>query len=175
MTARPPTRPQYKKNARIDHFWRVAYNEYIRQQNYWEARSSGEQGATTYALGMSDVRFMPLPPAFNARPYTLFQWVRHAVPTAAHCPPRTARRALPATHCPPCTARRARRHVRDAPAAATCGPTAPATRGSVAPAAHAAYATHAASCAARAVWGLDLPRQGAVEAAGPQRLTRGAA
>ena len=29
-----------------------------------------------YALGMTDIRFIPLPPAFNARPYTLFQWVR---------------------------------------------------------------------------------------------------
>ena len=40
-----------------------------------DARTSGEQGATTLALASTDVRYMPLPPAFNARPYTMFNWI----------------------------------------------------------------------------------------------------
>ncbi|KAL1529165.1 hypothetical protein AB1Y20_000124 [Prymnesium parvum] len=66
----------YRKSPNVVRFWRVAYEEYQREQKYWEQRSSGEQGATTYALGLTDVRFIPLPPAFNARPYTLFQWLQ---------------------------------------------------------------------------------------------------
>merc|ERR1712228_513238 len=65
----------YKRSPRVDNFWRVAFLEYTHQQPYWEARSSGEQGAVTYALGKVDVRFLPLPPAFNARPHTLFRWL----------------------------------------------------------------------------------------------------
>mmetsp|Transcript_29041 Transcript_29041/g.60951 ORF Transcript_29041/g.60951 Transcript_29041/m.60951 type:complete len:409 (+) Transcript_29041:276-1502(+) len=65
----------YRRNGRVAQFWRTAYEEYVRDKSYWRARSSGEQGAATYALSKTDVRFMPLPPAFNARPYTLYQWL----------------------------------------------------------------------------------------------------
>ena len=30
----------------------------------------------TLALASTDVRFLPLPPAFNARPFTMYGWVR---------------------------------------------------------------------------------------------------
>ena len=40
------------------------------------ARSSGEQGAATLALANVDLRMLPLPPSFNARPATLYEYLR---------------------------------------------------------------------------------------------------
>ena len=62
----------YKRTPRVSAFWAAAVSEYSNRAAFWEHRSSGEQGATTLALARTDVRFMPLPPAFNARPYTLY-------------------------------------------------------------------------------------------------------
>ena len=53
----------------------MACSHHARRSNYWEARSSGEQGAATRALGSTDLRFVPLPPGFNARPYTMYQHI----------------------------------------------------------------------------------------------------
>lgn len=37
--------------------------------------AGAEQGAATLALASSDVRFIPLPPSFNARPYTMYNYI----------------------------------------------------------------------------------------------------
>ena len=39
------------------------------------AGSSGEQGAATLALARTDLRYVPLPPGFNARPYTMLSYL----------------------------------------------------------------------------------------------------
>jgi hypothetical protein len=64
----------YKQTERVANFWRAAAREYLSRPTFWEGRSSGEQGAATLALARTDVRFLPLPPAFNARPYTMLQY-----------------------------------------------------------------------------------------------------
>ena len=56
-------------------FWSTAARIYRERRQFWRGRSSAEQGAATLALAESGVRFLPLPPAFNARPYTMYQWL----------------------------------------------------------------------------------------------------
>lgn len=65
----------YAKNQRTAKFWAEARHWYNSQAQYWASRSSAEQGAATYALASSEVRYVPLPPSFNVRPYTLYQWL----------------------------------------------------------------------------------------------------
>ena len=57
-------------------FWRKTAEIYRARRAFWAKRSSAEQGAATLALAQSDVRFLPLPPAFNARPFIMYQWVK---------------------------------------------------------------------------------------------------
>ena len=49
---------------------------YGKDRGFWKDRSSGEQGAATLALASVDVRYMPLPPSFNARPFTMLQYLK---------------------------------------------------------------------------------------------------
>ena len=65
----------YRKNERVASFWAATAAEYSSRQSYWRGRSSGEQGAATLALSRVDVRYLPLPPSFNARPYTMLQYI----------------------------------------------------------------------------------------------------
>ena len=65
----------FRRNVRIDAFWAEATREYEQRRGYWAQRSSGEQGAATLALARTDVRYMPLPPGFNGRPYTMFTYL----------------------------------------------------------------------------------------------------
>ena len=52
-----------------------ATKEYESRTHYWSKRSSGEQGAATLALARTDVRYMPLPPSFNSRPFTMLTYL----------------------------------------------------------------------------------------------------
>jgi len=64
----------YRRNERVTAFWEETRKVYLEKGGaYWRLRSSGEQGAATLALARTDVRFLPLPPSFNARPYTELQ------------------------------------------------------------------------------------------------------
>jgi len=64
----------YRRNERVAAFWEETRKVYLEKGGaYWRLRSSGEQGAATLALARTDVRFLPLPPSFNARPYTELQ------------------------------------------------------------------------------------------------------
>lgn len=65
----------YRHSPRVSKFWSRALELFLEQPDYWHGRSSGEQGALTLALAETDVRFIPLPPSFNARPFTLYQWL----------------------------------------------------------------------------------------------------
>ena len=65
----------YRRSARVAAFWAAATRIYRDRKSHWEARSSAEQGAATLALASVDVRFLPLPPSFNARPYTMYNYV----------------------------------------------------------------------------------------------------
>ena len=65
----------YRKTPRLAAFWQATIDEFSQREAYWTSRSSGEQGAATLALSRVDVRFMPLPPVFNARPYTMMHYV----------------------------------------------------------------------------------------------------
>lgn len=66
----------YRTTSRVAAFWAAAADEFMSHRTYWASRSSGEQGAATLALSRVDVRFLPLPPSFNARPYTMLQYLR---------------------------------------------------------------------------------------------------
>jgi hypothetical protein len=63
-------------SPRVAQFWRATAELYRARRDFWAKRSSAEQGAATLALAQSDVRFLPLPPAFNARPFTMYQWLK---------------------------------------------------------------------------------------------------
>lgn len=63
------------KSPRVDAFWREATREYSQNLAYWQQRSSGEQGAATLALSRVDIRYVPLPPSFNARPFTMLTYL----------------------------------------------------------------------------------------------------
>ena len=65
----------YKRGARLDSFWKEATREYESRLSYWSRKSSGEQGAATLALSRVDVRYLPLPPSFNARPFTMLSYL----------------------------------------------------------------------------------------------------
>ena len=65
----------YRRSPRLDAFWAETTKEYEARIGYWSRKSSGEQGAATLALSRVDVRFMPLPPSFNARPYTMLSYI----------------------------------------------------------------------------------------------------
>lgn len=78
-----------------------ATKEYESRSYYWSKKSSGEQGAATLALARTDIRYMPLPPSFNARPFTMLTYisvfgaVSHAESfESGACPPRAACRVL---------------------------------------------------------------------------------
>ena len=64
-----------RRGARVDRFWNVAWEIFMRNVTYWRARSSAEQGAATLALAEVDVRLLPLPPSFNARESTTLGWL----------------------------------------------------------------------------------------------------
>ena len=67
----------YKRSNRLTRFWEATIKEYeSRATSYWNRRSSGEQGAATLALARSDLRFLPLPPSFNARPFTMYSYMQ---------------------------------------------------------------------------------------------------
>ena len=63
----------YRRTPRVAAFWQETIDEFSRRELFWNERSSGEQGAATLALSRVDVRYLPLPPSFNARPYTMSQ------------------------------------------------------------------------------------------------------
>jgi len=65
----------YRRTPRVAAFWQATIDEFSSREAYWLERSSGEQGAATLALSRVDVRYMPLPPTFNARPYTMLQYI----------------------------------------------------------------------------------------------------
>jgi len=65
----------YRRTERVRRFWAAALRVYLERPEYWRQRTSGEQGAATLALAQSDVRFMPLPPAFNVRVHTTSRWL----------------------------------------------------------------------------------------------------
>ena len=65
-----------RRSPRVQQFWRATAAIYRDRRDFWAKRSSAEQGAATLALSQSDVRFLPLPPAFNARPFTMYQWLK---------------------------------------------------------------------------------------------------
>ena len=65
----------YRRAPRVDAFWAEATREYEKRAQFWKHRSSGEQGAATLALARTDVRYLPLPPSFNARPFTMLTYL----------------------------------------------------------------------------------------------------
>ena len=65
-----------RRSPAVADFWRTAAAIYSSRREMWAKRSSAEQGAATLALAQSSVRFLPLPPAFNARPFTMYTWLQ---------------------------------------------------------------------------------------------------
>ena len=65
-----------RRSPAVAQFWRTAAEIYRSRREFWAKRSSAEQGAATLALAQSPVRFLPLPPAFNARPFTMYHWLK---------------------------------------------------------------------------------------------------
>lgn len=65
----------YRRTQRLDDFWAETIREYESRSNFWGYKSSGEQGAATLALARVDVRYVPLPPSFNARPFTMLSYI----------------------------------------------------------------------------------------------------
>ena len=65
-----------RKTPRVAQFWENTLRLYRERLGFWKMRSSAEQGAATLALAESDVRFLPLPPSFNARPFTMYHWLK---------------------------------------------------------------------------------------------------
>ena len=65
----------YRRNEAMGRYWELATATYVRQRQMWEKYTSGEQGAMTEALGEARISYVPLPPAFNFRPFTVFQWL----------------------------------------------------------------------------------------------------
>ena len=64
-----------RRGERLDAFWQATMREYDGRKGVWSRKSSAEQGAATLALGRVDVRFLPLPPSFNARPFTMLSYI----------------------------------------------------------------------------------------------------
>ena len=65
-----------RRSPRVTQFWQATLRLYRERLGFWKMRSSAEQGAATLALAESDVRFLPLPPSFNARPFTMYHWLK---------------------------------------------------------------------------------------------------